>query len=356
VIQNDVADAVYKAASIAVQKHGKTDVSVSQLLDLITGVENYDPKNTHKQGFIGKCYYRESIGKNIEFQAYISEFWFGVFSNLQKAKLSGEEMVNGKKTQMNPVNWLRSRGVFAVRKLVYGMRMKQFISRCGDCHTTVPAYVKHDDKCRKCNSDLKILYSDGGMTRGKCMSCNVEVRLASTYQCKKCGSANIVSTSKIKLGPMNDDVNGDTTAEEKLIEHEDNIGIRSVLQRAFDTLPINKKSGTSQTRVVFKIITDANCADARAVCAKCNLEDKKTCGASAFDLTDCYNYSKKLAEYLGYTQTLANARVQRSLDVIRKAAIEEEEKCRPTADGISPGNGRGGVTQDKFAVGLQKIL
>jgi hypothetical protein len=343
---NPEEDAIFVAAYEDLKRNNKAFTpAVQMLMDRVANVHQYKASDLERQGFIANLITKERARTNflIDWDSYISEFWCGVFMSMDQAALYGAQFKRKKngviyevpdtKTEMNAVNWLRRQGFFAARKVLDSTYGSQLMQTCDDCSFVGPVTAMVDEitevaamsthnrtcppACPHCGSDDT---RGGPVNRlgptAKCNACNKGWQRQMIRKCQSCGSRRVQLQPKSAGVEPSDMLPPEYITEEHdpetiLANTEARQHIKKIFQRTHDALPIDHASadGSSQTRKLLKIIADMDTTTSRDICSKCRKEDARSCGSITFDLNACYNYSKKIGGYFGYTGALANSRV-----------------------------------------------
>lgn len=241
---------------------------IQEFMDAVTGIKNYRLDNPNKQGCIRNIFAKELIADQflIELDDIISIFWKGVFESVDRAKLWGEKIktLNNKdmrKTNKNPIHWLRTQGSFAVRNYINSLYRKNLQQCCSTCGYTIA--VRKNKMCNKCNGEMITTY--------KFMEINNEVD----------------NFNNIKIGKEIEDLN----IEQRIRIIIDDFGNRVL------------GHGTRAYQVLM-ILTDPQASV--EMCSVCDL-----CNAEVFDIECCTNYNANIGRYLGVNKTMIANKIRR---------------------------------------------
>lgn len=178
--------------------HGRFGPEIQALMDAVSGVSSYKMGDRHNQGYIYKKFMTERIDSNhiIDFDELVGKFWLGVFDYLDSALPQGtkiakreEYLKNGhgkvpvsiqkrhgrfysvKSTMMDPIVYLRSRGLAYARKYVIQCYKERLRQECQDCGTinTIGSTFEIQEPCPKCGSRISELQA--GFMRRRTRRC-----------------------------------------------------------------------------------------------------------------------------------------------------------------------------------------
>lgn len=237
---------------------------IHDFMDAVAGVKKYRLDDISRQGHIRSMFAKELIREQflLDFEDIISEFWRGVFENVDRAKLHGELVeikAPGKKketrpTNNNPVHYLRYNGYMAVRNHITALYRKNLQQGCATCgHKTV---TKKDKKCPKCSSVMSQVYKF------------------------------------VELNNDTDDLHISTMY--KNIENRDTANMIDRVVRDFAESVL--KPGTRAYQVM-RILTEPEAS--KSMCSACKL-----CDAITFDIDSCTNYNANIGDHLGVNKTM----------------------------------------------------
>lgn len=236
---------------------------VQEFMDAVSGVEKYRIDDPSRQGCIRGMFSKELIKDQflVNIDDVVSMFWCGVFEYVDRAMLWGEKVeikkpgkeVQIRKTNNNPIHYLRYHGGRSVRNYITKLYRKNLQQSCLECGYVCS--VNNDKICKNCKAEMQTTY---------------------------------------KFVDINNDYDNLTRDESvKMVEDMD-MGkyINNILDK-FDK-EILKEGRASQ---IFNILTKPDYS--RDMCAACNL-----CPAETFDINSCTNYNANIGAYLGVNKTM----------------------------------------------------
>lgn len=312
----------------------------------------------------------------------ISRFWEGVMKGLQRVQAAGTmvpvraddttldvetvsksgTLYHIRKTQMSPLNYLRQSGLAAARRYIDNSCRDRLRQQCMDCHNISPVGTtrEYDDGCPKCESIDSVLKQGWMKKRTRvCKQCGHARATRIERVCGKptaspngvtftdgCGSENVklITIEKYAGSEAEEEVFSNIADEnaadpESLyVGHELDGDVRAFVKELEASMPRdpNDPTGDSKNRKILRMMLLPS--EGAAICGTCRnnakkvcrvacksdcdherIPDPKTCcGQNAFSMTSCINYSKRIGEHMGFTTTLANARVKK----IRKHVLQ----------------------------------
>lgn len=320
----------------------------------------------------------------VDFGSVVSHFWNGVFKYLPKAVRTGDEVqardaeigshatapkqhgrtYQRRATKMPPLTFLRMQGVASARKYITECYKRALRQQCLDCGTvqTLGTTKEFDDGCPKCKSMDSAMIA-GVMRRRtrKCSNCQLvrpctikrlcghpkEAKDGSIVYEGGCGSTEIIVVQSEEFISSDREkwestLGADTKDPEvEYIQNELTNDSAEFAKACLQSMPSDPRdpTGDSQSRKILRILTVPSdgvdickkcVTSAPTVCSKgCGKADcahsrmadpRQSCGASSFSLASCVNYSRKLGEHLGYTPSLANRRVAKVREHVKKFA------------------------------------
>jgi hypothetical protein len=329
---------------------------IQDLMDLVSGVNNYKMLPTTDQGFIyHKLIRRMEHNHVVDIDMMISKFWYGAIQAILKAQPIGTEVDTRyeggrRKTNMSPLSYIRNHGVGAARKYIdecCRRKLKQLCHDCG-CITSLGKQRELDPGCKCGHKESKLRYMFVRHPVRICLGCNA--RRSPTFE-RICGILNTdkdtgeqwvsngCGSSNIEIIQTEDFIDedttdawewkfgiNDTTPEVSALLYEAAAEAEEFASACLAALPPDPHSadGDSQTRKVLRIIINPTAGI--DICEKCRTNDNDTCGAISFDIDSCVNYSRKLGQYFGYSAALANRRVKKVREHAVRFAIENMHK------------------------------
>jgi len=241
---------------------------IQDFMDAVSGIEGYKLDNHDRQGHIRSSFAKELISEQflLYFDDIIAMFWWGVFEQLDKAKLYGEIVeikAPGLKreyrpTSNNPIHFLRYHGKMAVRNYITSLYRKNLEYGCPTCGRR--ASVKNNKVCTKCGDIMITVY--------KYVEEDGSIAAEDQY-------------SKL------DDFDMFTKARKLLFEFAETV----------------LGSGTRAYQIMQILINpDAS----KEMCASCNL-----CDCTTFDINICTNYNANIGKYLNINKTMCANKMRR---------------------------------------------
>jgi Zn finger protein HypA/HybF involved in hydrogenase expression len=374
-ISNEDADKAVAMAINDIKNGAKYSKNISRFMDLVVNVQNYDINNHRRQGVISRTYAKESIvkfsdtGIAINIADLISEFWSEVFNSLDKVKPTGGDIVaksvagagihgGARQTKCNSINYLRSRGIMAVRNYINNWYRHNLVQICNQCRheSSIHSEEYGTNICPSCSSSNTEKWWPSGHAsfRSKkcrrCLDCGASWTRKFMYVCPQCKSADVymemlnrqASDFRDKIDNLSDDIN----VESMYSDMENEIEMQKLVESIRNTFHINIHSNTkSKSNEIFDLIFPVDgvspickmCVrDAPMVCSlSCGETDcthekipdpKYTCGAEKFSMATCVNFSKKIAKYHGCSTTLAARRVEKVRTHFIKYVLSHKDK------------------------------
>ena len=367
-VTNDEADKVVLAVqeALATGKLQKDIPEIRKLIDLVSGVDGYSHKNHHHQKLIKSIFNSEKLYNNntactntvVDLNEAVSEFWEAVFKNLSKAKtvnsvvnvrkITDEETTEKKqgleyvarKTNCNPIYYLRNQGIMAVRNLLNKQYRRMLIRICSECGNGGSiSNIETDLQCNKCKSiSTEKWWPDGNSTYKskkfrKCNNCSTTWERKFKHVCSNCQSTDIrleykfIDNDNVYVSICSDEVNADMS----LIEHQSESAMATLISKVINSFPKLNDVNNSKTAEVFAIMVIPEtshdmckqCNDtASMVCQqKCGKHEcehdlipdpDNCCGSDHFVMGKCVNFSRKIAQYHKCSASLAARRVQKA--------------------------------------------
>ena len=278
--------------------------------------------------------------------------------------MDGDSQFKIRKTNCNPIYYLRNRGIMAVRNVLndsYRTNIKQVCNSCGT-QSALTTVENKSYECPNCGSSNTVKYwPDGNSSymskKGrKCNDCSHTWARKFSRACYKCGSTDIYTDSKIVSQEdiilyVPADI---SSAEMMVIDTQDNANLDILLHDIRDSLPIDPENPDvdTKTKEVFNLLVFPEASqemckqchtNAAKVCEKkCNLfklnklcehnlvpDSSSCCGETSFN-PKCINYSKKIGEYQHCSASLAARRVKASRRYTLKYIREhrDNELCK----------------------------
>jgi len=346
-------------AIVVVAKVDKNNrYNIQQLMDLVSGVENYSIGHTTKQGIIKKFYNKELNKLNREnpimsMQDAVSVFWESVFKYLSRAQTTGEEVqvriVTGqntstqsntatRKTKCNPIHYLRNMGIMGIRNVVNKSYRRNLIQICEDCSTissVTSTEVAESKICPECKSSTsKKIWPSGSSTyKSKksrvCEPCGTIWTRQFSKSCYNCKSVNVKIESRlIRENEIVNNVVDDNTNADALSIQEGEIEYNEIVSNIRKFLPSdpNNPGGTSRTKEIYDMIT--NSSKGEDICKKCVISahgnKKLSCGATSFNINKCINFNKKIGEYHNCSASLSARRIKKIRQYVSKYIMEHK--------------------------------
>lgn len=346
---------------------------MSKLMDLVSGVENYDPRNMSKQGVIAKFFNKEisktggvlkSANYLINLEDLVSVFWENVLETIPTAKKHGDTVevreVAGstvsRPTQSNSIYYIRSQSITKTRNYINAIYAKMLVQSCETCNGHSPPHKEEVHKACVCGSTNSVPIWPDGNTKyrakkmRRCEDCQATWRRRFEYRCGKCGSGHIAIRPKniSKSESFQDDSTTARSVEDEALDLELEQELADAFVSIRQLLPKNPsdKAAQSKTMELFDMIVDRNktvdmCAKCRlsapTVCVKkCTkscahervLDSRASCGATEFSLTACVNYSKKIGEHVGCSASL----VARRMKQIRATTVQHLNQTKNSSE------------------------
>jgi len=341
-------------------------VLLQSFMDMVVGVNNYDISNMTRQGILSRMFSRElkhnSNVKNTNFansfDDIVSLFWESVFADLPTARQTGADVLvksNGEAksadTKCNPINYLRWRAITKIRNMLNDSYARNLIQVCDGCGESSAAAKKERTTVCKCGSeDTVATWPTGSKYRSKktrkCNTCNLTWTREFIYSCIYCKSPD--TRLEMKYQPIDAmtttpyDLN---TAEAKVAHNQSINEVNSLIIRIKASLPKDPRDADAITAKmsIFVLMTDQSAA--ADICRKCvkkaevcteactevclhqkTIDKRKSCGAESFSITQCINYSKKIAEYQSCSASLASKRVKYNRHYFTKYIVANRDK------------------------------
>jgi len=373
-VKNKVADEVVQRVKETINTSVDRK-ALASMMDLVSGVQNYNIRDPYRQGHIRKIFDKErakhkggrginTINLTVDIDDVISTFWQHVFKYLPQAATTGEmvsvRVVGGqdnvgppvledssaginmvsRSTNCNPAHYLRNAGLMGVRNLLNSTYRHNLMHVCDDCGiNSGTSPVEVSDICPKCQSTDTIKYWPDGnssyrakKTR-KCNTCEHQWTRQFTRKCSKCGSVNIRTEARCqaeddKISQLPGD---ESSAESELVNQEYERELVTLIDNIAASLPTDPRNpkAISRTMEIFDIMMRPNAgkaickmcvASAPLICVECTEptcthqkvpDPEVTCGAESFALTKCINFSKKIGQYHKCSASLAARRVKK---------------------------------------------
>jgi hypothetical protein len=326
---------IIQRAKECFDKYGTNYVGpeIYKLMDLVSNVSAYKMDIDTNQGYI---YYKllnrhYNLNQLIDPNTIISKFWQGVFTALTKVIDKKYDL----STQMDQLNYLRSYGIGLAKRYINSIVNKYIKQLCMDCgkisNLNRNRRIEYESKCPKCNdSNSLIIHAALSKLRRKCLNCQhirdvVYFKTCGTLTSSKviggCGSSNII------LINISESFNDNMGYHE--YDKESNINIVTDLDkfiRGIETYIPNPVGCTdNKNKTIFRILSGNS--EAKDICYRCRQDGINTCGAESFTLDECVNYSKKIAEFLQITPSLANRRVAKVREYVKTYVCKHHVKC-----------------------------
>ncbi len=353
--------------------------AMQQMMDMLSGVSAYVVGDMGRQGAIKRLFEKECkryYTRNNDYSNFsinlddiVSIYWETIFKDLPEAKVfgtmvttravKGQDQSNAagivRKTNANPINWLKMRGTMGVRNAINKIYNQNLIQVCDDCGHKSKADSREVDSiaCPKCASKNTLEHwPDGNSTykatkERSCLECKEVWKRRFAYVCAGCLSTSVHIESRFdsKDAETYDLANEEPTIEERYVEQELEEEVKTIIAGTYSALPLNPDPLASPTdtkaRAILDVIFDPIVS--KDICNKCIAKadsvcsvscpefkttkscihfkmknPKQTCGAESFSLDKCINYSKKIGDYHGVSATLSSRRIQ----TIRKYFIK----------------------------------
>lgn len=331
-VKNELANEAVLRAQESIATGRRNNKAIQDMMDLISGIQNYAIWNINKQGVIRKAFELERLRHNgtkagraasfaTDLDDVISTFWEHVFKYLPRATATGENVpvrvVDGqydddtefdentstaglqfvqRSTKCNPVHYLRNMGIMGVRNLINKSYRRNIVMVCDDCGqgSSVSTTEESSDKCPKCTSDdVGKYWPDGNSSyrsrkARKCNECNHIWLRQFTRKCYKCNSENVRTESRIQNGE--DSIfqapSGEDSAETLLVANELNQNIDTLIGKLYNFLPSDPRDPkvVSRTKDVFNILTRPEFS--KDMCGKCVAKAPMVCDEKC-GLTNC---------------------------------------------------------------------
>lgn len=384
-------DAVIKAKE-CIERGDMNAGAVQYMMDLIISVERYNINDTNRQGVIGKLFNKEKFrGHNgmpisnhfgYDMHDVISIFWEEVFRSLPNAKIQGDivsvrqvdgqdgiicDYINGvtytkRKTDCNPIHFLRNRGIMAVRNALnesYRHNIRQVCDSCGSVSTKT-TLERESQRCPQCKSlDTEKYWPDGNSSYlskkwRKCNTCKHQWLRKFTHMCHKCGSDSVYTDMRVvahddsilQLASMS------MPADQLMADTESTIFVKNLTTSLRQFLPSDPSNtgGSTKTIDVFDILTDPaaslnmckmcrhnaplicqeQCRDfsIHGECGHTLIPDPSVCCGSEYFNDKCINYSKKIGEYHKCSASLTSRRVKKVREYVKRfIVLHRNDSC-----------------------------
>ncbi len=372
---NQQADQIVARVQSAILNKTPDAAAMQELMDLVSNVPSYSVADLARQGMIKRLFEKECkrhYSRNNDYSNFsinlddiISIFWETIFKDLPDAQVTGtvvntrvvkgQDNIAERATNCNPINWLKSRGVMAVRNAINKIYNRNLVQVCDECGhqskaTSKEINSKHCPTCKGANTLEH--WPDGNSTykstkHRKCLDCSAIWQRKFSYVCSDCLSTNVHIESKFenREDAIYDLALDEPTIEERYLEQELEAEVQTIIKGTYDTLPLNPDPTSLPTETKARAILDVifDPVVAKDICSKCvsksddicsvkcadfkntkqcihfKIKDpKQTCGADSFALDKCVNYSKKIGEYHGVSATLSSRRIK----LIRKYFVK----------------------------------
>lgn len=313
-VKNEVANSVVMTVQQSIANGKINNDALHEMMDLISGVKNYDISDLENQGHIRKIFekerYRHSGSRSgrtasfgIDLGDVVSVFWEHVFKYLPRASQTGDvvsmRVVDGQKqetdtidqkltkqgltfvqrnTKCNPIHYLRDQGIMGVRNLINSSYRRNIMMVCDDCGTSSSVSSSEaNEHCPKCNcAKTEKFWPDGNSSyRAKksrrCLGCGNTWTRQFTRKCYSCGSDGVRTEARVQNGEesMFHVPSSDVSAHETLEQAEIDRSLDELLDRIYKFLPSDPKDpkAISRTKDVFNIMTRPEFS--RDMCGKC---------------------------------------------------------------------------------------
>jgi hypothetical protein len=314
-VKNEIANEIVSRVQNSIAS-GKIDrEAMQQMMDLISGVENYAIWNINRQGAIRKVFEAERIrhngtksGRSASFGSdlddVISTFWECVIKYLPRATSTGgvvpvrvvegqydndtefdEEMTKAglqfvqRNTKCNPIHYLRNMGIMGVRNLINKSYRRNIIMVCDDCgvSSSVSTTESNNNDCPKCKSvNTDKYWPDGNSSyrsrkARKCDDCGNIWTRQFERKCYACNSDSVRTEARLQNGE--DSIfhvpTEDRTAEDVIVSTEIDAEMATILDRMYAYLPNDPRDpkAISRTKDTFNLLTRPEFS--KDMCSKC---------------------------------------------------------------------------------------